>query len=112
MREILKQPLDNTMERIVGAVNLINNETYVGLRAGNVIGTSEGYTVKISEVEDRSVFAGFLGSCRILEKFMVLSPQISGGVLDMRDSDIVRYVIDGKDENVLIKVLENVGIRQ
>ena len=110
--KILDQPTETEMPIMVGAVNLINHETYRSLRIGNVIATSDGYAVKYSDVEGRALFTGFLGPCRILEKFMVLSPSISGGVLDLRDSDITKCILDSKDEAKLFEALTNVGLRQ
>ena len=99
-RQILEQPKETEMPRTLNVVNLISRETYNGLRVGNVIGTNEGYVVKYSSVKDKSIFAGFLSSCRILEEFIVLSPRISGGVLDLRDSDIVKYKSDSGEEEI------------
>ncbi len=107
----LRQPTETERPRMLNVVNL-DYGTYEGLRPGNVIATSRGFVVKYYDVNDNEVFTGFLGATRKLEEFMVVNPQISGGVLDLSDSDIVRYSKAKMDkETKLIEVLELAGIR-
>ena len=112
MTRELEQPTNTEVSRTLNVVNLISNETYNSLRNGNVIATSEGFAVKYSKMKYKTTFTGFLGSSRVLEEFMVLSPKISGGVLDLNDSDIVKYNIHREEEARLIEALTNEGIRQ
>ena len=113
MGQITQHPSDLAIERTLEIVNLIDFNCYEGLRKGNKIATSEGFVAKYGDRGDnKQVFAGYLGIARILTKFLVITPEFNGGILDLVNSDIVRYnKITSGDRNILIRELNDLGIR-
>jgi len=113
LREITQQPTDMRTQRILNVVDLTNANCYESLRVGNVIASSEGSVVKYGDDKNGQQFVGFLHKTRKLRAFIVESPEIKGGVLDLRESRFRFYDrMENSQKSDLIEKLRIAGIEQ